>query len=170
MDELLKIRLGEDYYPGDYRMQEKFPYVLPGTRGISNALAPQYANVSAFADIKPQPPVLWIRGDQDRLTSDQSMSDLAVLGQFGLLSGYPGADVFPPQPMVAQTRAVLEKYKVNGGSYRESVFEGCAHAAPEAPEVRFGSDGFMEGRTRRKKGRGRAILKEAPHPQRTLLV
>jgi len=135
VDELLKVRMGEDYYPGDFRHLPAFPYVLPGARGISNALSPQYADVSAFAAVDPKPPVLWIHGDKDLLVSDRSMSDLATLGLLGLLSGYPGEEAFPPQPMVSQTRAVLEKYRVNGGSFREVLLEGCAHAAHlEAPE------------------------------------
>jgi pimeloyl-ACP methyl ester carboxylesterase len=135
VEELLKIRLGEDYYPGNYQPLAAFPYVLPGDRGISNALAPQYANVSEVVNISPKPPILWIRGDKDSLVSDHSFSDLAVLGQLGVVPGYPGADAFPPQPMVAQTRAVLERYQANGGAYQELVFEGCAHASHlEAPE------------------------------------
>jgi len=137
VDELLKIRLGEDYYPGDYQPLASFPYVLPGTRGISNSLAPQYANVSAIADIPKKPPILWVRGDRDSLVSDRSFSDLATLGQLNLIPGYPGEEAFPPQPMVAQTRAVLEKYKANGGAYREVVFEGCAHAAMLEDSPRF---------------------------------
>jgi pimeloyl-ACP methyl ester carboxylesterase len=116
VDELLKIRLGEDYYPGDYIPLAEFPFALPGTRGISNALAPQYANMAAFVDIKPKPPVLWLRGDRDRLVSDQSMSDLVTLGQLGLLPGYPGADAFPSQPMVAQTRELLDRYREKAGA------------------------------------------------------
>ena len=110
VDELLKIRLGEDYYPGDHQKIPEFPYVLPGKRGISNALAPQYANLEAITDIDPKPPVLWIRGAHDSLASDKSFSDLATLGMMGALPGYPGEDVFPPQPMVGQTREVLQKY------------------------------------------------------------
>ncbi len=129
VNELFKMQVGEDYYPGDYIPQAAFPYVLPGARGISNSLAPQYANVTAIKDISPKMPILWMRGDQDKLVSDQSFSDLATLGMLGLLPGYPGLETFPPQPMVSQTRAVMEQYKQNGGSYREVVFEGCAHAA-----------------------------------------
>lgn len=129
LDELFKMRLGEDYYPGDYLPLADFPYVLPGARGISNALAPQYANVSAIAEIQPQMPILWIRGSEDKLVSDQSFSDLATLGLMNIIPGYPGMDAFPPQPMVSQTRAVLEQYQAKGGQYTELVFEGCAHAA-----------------------------------------
>lgn len=135
VDELLKIRLGEDYYPGNYQPLAEFPYVLPGEKGISNSLAPQYANVSGIADISPKPPILWIRGDRDGLVSDRSFSDLAVLGQMGIVPGYPGEEAFPPQPMVGQTRAVLERYRENGGAYQEMVMAGCAHASHlEAPE------------------------------------
>ena len=133
--ELLKMQLGEDYYPGNYIAQAEFPYVLPGEKGISNALAPQYANVSGIRDINPKPPILWIRGDADSLVSDNSFSDLAVLGQMGIVPGYPGAEVFPPQPMVAQTRNVLEQYRENGGACTEMMFPGCAHASHlEAPD------------------------------------
>ena len=147
VDELLKIRLGEDYYPGDFLPLAEFPYVLPGTRGISNALAPQYANMEAFAFIQPKPPVLWIRGDMDMLVSDRSMSDLATLGGMGILPGYPGEDAFPPQPMVAQTRALLERYREHGGRYSEVVMEGCAHASHLEQPERFTAEltAFLEG-------------------------
>ncbi len=129
VEELLKIHLGLDYYPGDFVPLASFPYVLPGERGISNSLAPQYANMEAFRDISPKPPVLWIRGDEDKLVSDKSLSDLATLGQMGIVPGYPGEEAFPSQPMVAQTRALLNKYRDRGGQYTEIVFTGCAHAA-----------------------------------------
>ncbi len=135
VDELLKIRLGEDYYPGDFERIAQFPYVLPGKRGISNSLAPNHARLDGIVNVSPKPPILWLRGDMDRLASDTSYSDLAVLGSMGALPGYPGAEAFPPQPMVGQTRAVLQKYQENGGTFREVVMEGCAHACIlEQPE------------------------------------
>ncbi|BDZ53563.1 hypothetical protein GCM10025870_06360 [Agromyces marinus] len=39
-----------------------------------------------------------------------------------------GEDVAPAQPMVAQTRAVLEAYAERGGAYREAVFEASGHS------------------------------------------
>jgi len=36
-------------------------------------------------------------------------------------------DVFPPQPMLAQTRAVLKKYADAGGSYAETVVPKAGH-------------------------------------------
>jgi pimeloyl-ACP methyl ester carboxylesterase len=45
----------------------------------------------------------------------------------GLLPGWPGADIYPPQPMIDQTRAVLEKYMAAGSSYSEVVLENTGH-------------------------------------------
>jgi len=36
---------------------------------------------------------------------------------------WPGEDVFPPQPMVDQTRAVLKDYAEAGGEYDEVVLK-----------------------------------------------
>jgi acyl-CoA synthetase (AMP-forming)/AMP-acid ligase II len=36
-------------------------------------------------------------------------------------------DVYPPQPMVSQTRTVLDKYRANGGAYWEKVIAGTGH-------------------------------------------
>jgi pimeloyl-ACP methyl ester carboxylesterase len=36
-------------------------------------------------------------------------------------------DVYPPQPMLGQIRAVLEKYAAVGGSFREVVIEDAGH-------------------------------------------
>ncbi|MCA1716117.1 MAG: alpha/beta hydrolase [Actinobacteria bacterium] len=43
--------------------------------------------------------------------------------------------MYPPQPMVSQTRAVLEAYIQHGGSYREAVIGDCGHSLHvEKPE------------------------------------
>lgn len=128
VDELLKMQLGEDYYPGDYVPMAAFPYVLPGTRGFNNTLAPQYADVSGVAGIEPKPEIIWFRGDSDTLVSNNSFSDLAVLGKMGFVPGYVGEEAFPPQPMVDQTRFVFERYRQNGGVYTEHVISDCAHS------------------------------------------
>jgi len=137
VDEIMDMQLGVEYYPGDYTQTAEFPYVLPGTKGINNALAPQYADVSGIADIKTKPPIFWFRGDSDAIVSDNSFSDLAVLGKMGIVPGYPGEDKMPPQPMVAQTRYVLEKYKANGGKYKEFVVEGAGHSCHIEKEIEF---------------------------------
>ncbi|MHB1481684.1 MAG: alpha/beta fold hydrolase, partial [Bellilinea sp.] len=50
--------------------------------------------------------------------------------------GWPGDDIAPPQPMIQQTRAVLQKYAENGGSFEEHVIENTAHSPHiEKPEA-----------------------------------
>ncbi len=43
------------------------------------------------------------------------------------VSGWPGEDAFPPQPMVSQTRAVLRRYDPDGHKVSERVFADCGH-------------------------------------------
>ena len=77
-----------------------------------------------------------VRGDADQIVSDTSTSDIGFLGQIGAVPGWPGADTFPPQPMVSQTRAVLQRYAANGGEYREVVLAECGHSPHiEQPEA-----------------------------------
>lgn len=121
----LSIHTGENRYPGDASASENWPNAAPGKFGPNNALAPIYADdVNKLYVIENKPPVLWIRGDSDQIVSDASFFELGTLGQLGAVPGWPGADVFPPQPMVGQTRAVLEKY----GDFKEVVLEETAHS------------------------------------------
>ena len=77
---------------------------------------------------EPKPPILWIRGDSDLIVSDNSMFDLATLGKLGYVPGWPGDEVAPPQPMIGQVRAVLERYAAGGGRYREVVMTDVGHS------------------------------------------
>jgi len=70
---------------------------------------------------------LWIRGSHDRVVSDQSTSDIGYLGKIGVIPDWPGEEIYPPQPMLSQTRSVLEKYSAAGGTYQEVVIENTAH-------------------------------------------
>lgn len=125
---LLKTRTGEDHYPGDTVPSPHWPGVAPGTRGMNNAISPKYVDLSGFAAIEPRPPVLWIRGADDSIVSDASLFDLANLGKLGAVPGWPGEEVAPPQPMVGQTRAVLDAYAAAGGRVREEVLANCGHS------------------------------------------
>ena len=49
------------------------------------------------------------------MIGDASMFDLAQLGKLGVIPGWPGEDVLPAQPMNQQIRAVLDRYRANGG-------------------------------------------------------
>ncbi len=120
--------IGAQEYPGDFVASSNWPGVAAGVWGPANALSPQYVgDVSALYRINPKPPILWIRGDSDQIVADQSLFDFGFLGTLGAIPGYPGADIYPPQPMVGQTRAVLEKYAAAGGTYTELVFAECGH-------------------------------------------
>jgi len=126
---MLETAIGEDNYPGDRRTSVHWPYFAPGERGVSNAVSPKYCDLTALADIDvdAKPPILWLRGGDDRLVGDRALSDCGTLGELGMIPGWPGAAVYPAQPMLGQTRALLERYRERGGSFREEVFEGCGH-------------------------------------------
>lgn len=128
VEEMLSTRLGDDHYPGDMAASENWPGVGPGARGINNALSPRYVNLRAFAGIRPQPPVLWVRGADDQIVSDTSLFDLAFLGQLGAVPGWPGDEVAPVQPMVSQLRGVLDAYAAAGGRYTEIVLPDTGHS------------------------------------------
>ena len=61
------------------------------------------------------------------VVSDSAASDPGFLGMAGLIPDYPGPEVFPPQPMLGQIRAVLDQYAAAGGSYQEVVIEDAGH-------------------------------------------
>lgn len=128
LESMLTTRVGEDWYPGDAVASENWPTAAPGTKGVANAFSRKYFNASAFADISPRPPVLWIRGADDMIVSNNSMFDISALGAMGAVPGWPGAEACPPQPMIEQTRSVLERYKSRGGSYEEAVIEESGHS------------------------------------------
>ncbi|MEU8173986.1 alpha/beta hydrolase [Microbispora hainanensis] len=120
VESMLSTRIGDDHYPGDSAASDAWPNVAPGKRGVLNTIAPTNFRIDDLHEIDPKPPILWIRGDQDVIVSDTSLFDLAHLGAIGAVPGWDGT---PAQPMVAQTRAVLERY----GDYREVVVEGAGH-------------------------------------------
>ncbi len=128
LSSLLLEKTGEDRYPGDLTPSGNWPNVAPGVYGPINASCPKYLNLSGIVDMPSKPPVLWIRGDSDQIVSDMSLFDFGTLGKLGAVPGWPGDDVFPPQPMVSQTRHVLDQYQANGGDYREVVIADAGHS------------------------------------------
>lgn len=124
---MLDTVVGPGNYPGDATPSSNWPGVAPGTGGMNNALSPKYLNQTSIVELGRKPPILWIRGADDQIVSDASMFDIGLLGQLGAVPGWPGAEVFPPQPMVGQTRAVFDRYAKAGGRVREVVFEDCGH-------------------------------------------
>ena len=149
LSSMLSTKVGDDNYPGDATASDNWPNVAPGTRGMNNAISAKYCDLSAFARIEPRPDVLWVRGSEDAIVSDTSLLDFGFLGQLDAIPGWPGDGVYPPQPMVAQMRAVLEGYAASGGAYHEETIPDCGHTPHvERPEeFRRLLFGFLEEQT-----------------------
>ncbi len=136
LEAMLSTRVGVDYYPGNSVPSGHWPGSAPGDKGIANAFSCKYFDASELTDINPKPPILWIRGADDLIVSDNSMFDFAALGAMGFVPGWPGAEECPPQPMLQQLRSVLDKYDANGGSYKEVVIEDAGYSPfIEKPEA-----------------------------------
>lgn len=130
LSSLLSEHVGTKEYPGDLTPSNNWPNVAPGVWGPANALSPKYVGntVTRFLAIPRKPRILWVRGSHDQIIADNSLFDVGNLGALGAIPGWPGAAVFPAQPMVSQTRAVLEKYAANGGWYLEIVIQDTGHS------------------------------------------
>ncbi len=133
LDSASALKLGNDYYPGDSNVSWKWPFIVSGNKGVLNTMSPKHGNLNAFLDVDPKPPVLWIRGDADQVVSDHSMMELGNLGRIGMIPGWPGNRVYPPQPMIRQTRYFLERYKEKGGTYIELQIPGGHICILESP-------------------------------------
>ncbi len=123
LDGILSARVGDDHYPGDATPSPHWPGTAPGPRGVLNTLSPRYFDWSGFPGSGCRAPVLWVHGDQDAIVSDTSMVDLGHLGALGYVPGWPGAEAFPAQPMLHQTREVLARLD----AFTEHVMEGTGH-------------------------------------------
>ncbi len=135
VDAMCTTAVSDENYPGDADSSENWPGVASGEHGVLNAISPKYFDTSELSHIDPKPPVLWVRGDADQIVSGSSFFDAGFLGQAGELPGWPGEDVYPPQPMNDQTRDVLEMYADNGGSYTAETFTDVDHSPHiERPE------------------------------------
>ena len=131
---MLSLRVGEDWYPGDAVPSANWPPWRQERRASSTPSA-ACTSTPAASLTSPKPPVLWVRGADDMIVSNNAFWDIAALGAMGFVPGWPGADACPPQPMVDQTRAVLERYQANGGTYREEVIADAGHSPfMEKPE------------------------------------
>ena len=130
LSSLMTEKVGGDKYPGDFVMSANWPNVGPGKWGPINALSPKYVgdSVQRFINASPKPPVLWVRGDSDLIVSDNSFFDFGTLGKMGFVPGWPGDEIYPPQPMVSQTRYILEQFKANGGNFEEFVIAETGHS------------------------------------------
>lgn len=130
LDGMLEMQIGEQFYPGDFESSEHFPFVRPGKWGAINAASPKYQQGLANQIIKTdtKPAILWVHGENDQIVSDRSLFDWGTLGSMGVVPDYPGEDVYPPQPMIQQTRSFLRKYVEHGGLFEEKCVSDCGHS------------------------------------------
>jgi pimeloyl-ACP methyl ester carboxylesterase len=137
LSSMLSTQIGPQAVPGDAEQSGNWPHMAPGKWGASNATSPKYqSDIDKIITMEPKVPVLWVRGSHDLVVSDTAASDPGFLGRMGLLPGWPGEEVYPPQPMIEQTRTVLEKYSDDGGSFKEVVIEDAGHVPfLEKPEA-----------------------------------
>lgn len=127
VDEVLLTVTGDRNYPGDTTPSENWPGAAPGVTGILNALSPKYCDWTGLVDVDPKPPVLWTHGAGDLVVADGSPLEFGTLGASGAVPGWPGNQVYPPQPMVSQIRALLERYAAGGGVVRTEMFAESGH-------------------------------------------
>src|SRR6201997_4942077 len=137
VESMLSTRVGDDHYPGTSRQVSAWPGFAPGDRGVLNTMAPTHFRIAGLSEVERKPPVLWLRGADDVIVSDTSLYDLGYLGSIGAVPGWPGPDAWPPQPMLAQTRALLDGYAAAGGRYREVVIEDSGHGPHIDQSERF---------------------------------
>ncbi|WP_431802894.1 alpha/beta hydrolase [Microbacterium sp. bgisy203] len=118
----------EGNYPGDGVESPNWPGFGAGKIGVLNTMAPRYFDTSGIVDLAVKPPILWVHGTADAIVSDASFFDLNQLGVAGVIPGWPGEEVAPAQPMISQTRDVLDAYAAAGGEVTELTLEGVGHS------------------------------------------
>ncbi len=128
VESTLSTSTAEGNYPGDSVSSENWPGFAAGTIGVLNTMAPKYFDVSGIVDLPAKPPVLWVHGTVDAIVSDASSFDLNQLGKAGVIPGWPGDEIAPPQQMVSQTRDVLDAYRAAGGEVTELELDGVGHS------------------------------------------
>ncbi|MDQ1130621.1 alpha/beta hydrolase [Microbacterium sp. SORGH_AS_0888] len=127
VDAMLQTSTATGNYPGDTVASAHWPGSAAGSTGVLNALAPQHLDLSDIVRLDPKPPVLWVRGLADAIVSDTSFADPRHLGSLGVIPDWPGEETAPAQPMVSQTRDVLDAYAAAGGAVRELTLAGVGH-------------------------------------------
>ncbi len=129
IDAMFRVHIGDRELPGDKEVSANWPYVRPGKWGATNAMSPRYVGnlVERILDAEPKPPALWIYGTDDLAVSNTAGSDPGTWGPSGRLPGFPGAEKFPPQPMMDQISKMLEDYESRGGTYQKVPIKGAGH-------------------------------------------
>lgn len=129
LEAMFQVHIGDRDLPGDKQASPNWPYVKPGVWGATNAMSPKYAGdlVERILAAQNKIKVLWIYGADDVAVSNSAASDPGTWGPTGRLPGFPGADRYPPQPMMEQIRTLLDAYAASGGYYEEIAVEDSGH-------------------------------------------
>jgi pimeloyl-ACP methyl ester carboxylesterase len=129
LNAVLSVHTGKRQYPGDTKKSTNWPGFAPGKWGPVNALSPLYNRYLPGQVVDNCMPyhILWVRGSDDQIVSDSSLSDAGYLGKTGLIPGWPGDKVFPPQPMVSQTKKILVQLASLGVNVSEEKMNDCGH-------------------------------------------
>lgn len=120
---VLSTRVGDDWYPGNMVKSSFSSGLAPGERGIVNAFSRRHFDASDIVDIRPKPPLLWLRGADDLIICDNGALENWKPRQ----ADWSRTDVCTPQPMLRQIRFVLEDYCRKGGVFREQVIRDAGH-------------------------------------------
>jgi pimeloyl-ACP methyl ester carboxylesterase len=126
---MFQVHISDRDLPGDKQTSPNWPYVKPGQWGATNAMSPKHVGdlVERILAARHKLKVLWIYGQDDVAVSNSAASDPGTWGPNGLLEGFPGAEKYPPQPMMDQIRTLLDNYTQVGGTYQEVAIEGSGH-------------------------------------------
>lgn len=129
IDAMFRVHIGKRELPGDSEPSPNWPFVRPGKWGATNAMSPKYVDnlVDRILASEPKVHALWSYGADDLAVSNSAGSDPGTWGPTGRLPGFPGLEIYPPQPMMDQIRKMLDDYSAVGGSYIEAVIEDSGH-------------------------------------------
>jgi pimeloyl-ACP methyl ester carboxylesterase len=128
LEGMFATHIGPEDTPGDIAPSTHWPYFSPGRFGPANALSARNLLPPSRITAAAHPcRVLWVRGSLDQVVSDDAASDPGRLGRAGVIPGWPGQEAFPSQPMIGQTRHVLEGCRASGGTYIERIIHGAGH-------------------------------------------
>jgi len=129
LEAMFQVHIGDRDLPGDKEPSPNWPYVRPGKWGATNAMSPKYVGdlVERILAAQNKVKVLWIYGADDVAVSNSAASDPGTWGPTGRLPGFPGADRYPPQPMMEQIRVLLDAYSEAGGHYEEVAVKDSGH-------------------------------------------
>ena len=165
VESMLSTSTATGNYPGDSVPSENWPGMAPGhDRRAQHAWHRSTSTCRGSSTSPTKPPILWIHGVLDPIVSDTSFYDFNYLGQLGIVPGWPGVDVAPPQEMVSQTRDVLDAYAAAGGEVTELALEGVGHTPHLERPARVPPRAARGDRLRRDSARPRSPDRD-DHPQ-----